>query len=159
LLAALDDVNLPVIFTKPNADTNGRVAIQMIEKFVPTRSGPDFKSGPPAWLVDNLGTQAYFSLMRVAAAMVGNSSSGLIEAPSFRLPVVNIGNRQQGVCRAANVIDVGYGRAAIADGIRRAIHPDFRAGLSNLVNPFGDGTAAERIVTRLKEVPLGDTLL
>jgi UDP-hydrolysing UDP-N-acetyl-D-glucosamine 2-epimerase len=162
LLAALQEANLPVVFTKPNADTNGRVAVKLIEEFVAGRSrkgGTDRLSGPQAYLVDNLGTQAYFSLMNVAAAMVGNSSSGLIEAPSFRLPVVNIGNRQQGRCRAANVIDVGYERAAIAQGIRRALQPDFRASLRDLVNPFGAGTAADTIVTRLKETALEDRLI
>src|SRR5207253_1974451 len=103
--------------------------------------------------------QAYFSLMQVALAMVGNSSSGLIEAPSFRLPVVNVGNRQEGRCRASNVIDVGYDRATILEGIRRAVHPDFRIALRDLANPFGNGTAAETIVARLREVPLGDALL
>jgi UDP-hydrolysing UDP-N-acetyl-D-glucosamine 2-epimerase len=151
LLAALAEVNLPMVFTKPNADTNGRVALQMIEKFVADR--------PDAYLVDNLGTQAYFSLMTVAAAMVGNSSSGLIEAPSFRLPVVNVGNRQQGRCRAANVIDVDYDRAAVVQGIRKALQPDFRARLQQLVSPFGTGTAAETIVKRLKEVSLDDALI
>lgn len=151
LLAALTEIKMPVIFTLPNADTNGRLVAKMIDDYVATR--------PDAYLVENLGTQAYFSVMAVAAAMVGNSSSGLIEAPSFRLPVVNIGNRQQGRCRAANVIDVGYERAEIARGIRRATAPAFRAGLRHLINPFGDGTAAATIVRRLKGVALDDKLI
>jgi UDP-N-acetylglucosamine 2-epimerase (non-hydrolysing)/GDP/UDP-N,N'-diacetylbacillosamine 2-epimerase (hydrolysing) len=151
LLAALEEVDLPIVFTKPNADTNGRIALQMVEEFV--------RDHPRAFLVDNLGTQAYFSLMNVAAAMIGNSSSGLIEAPSFRLPVVNIGTRQQGRCRAANVIDVGYESREILQGIRRALTAGFRAELRHLVNPFGNGNAAEIIVHRLKEVPLDDRLL
>jgi len=151
LLAALTEVKLPVVFTKPNADTNGRIISKMIEDYVAGR--------PDAYLVDNLGTQAYFSLLKVAAAMVGNSSSGLIEAPSFQLPVVNIGTRQQGRCRAANVIDVGYERAAIVAGLHRALAGGFRAGLRTLINPFGTGTAAARIVSRLKTVALDDTLI
>jgi UDP-N-acetylglucosamine 2-epimerase (non-hydrolysing)/GDP/UDP-N,N'-diacetylbacillosamine 2-epimerase (hydrolysing) len=151
LLAALEEVDRPIVFTKPNADTNGRVALQRMEQFVRQRQN--------AFLVDNLGTQAYFSLMKVAAAMVGNSSSGLIEAPSFALPVVNVGNRQQGRCRAANVIDVSYDRGAILQGLRGALEPAFREKLRHLENPFGHGQAAEAIVSRLKAVPLDDRLI
>jgi UDP-N-acetylglucosamine 2-epimerase (non-hydrolysing)/GDP/UDP-N,N'-diacetylbacillosamine 2-epimerase (hydrolysing) len=148
LLAALEASGLPVVFTKPNADTSGRLALQMIEAWVQGR--------PQARLVDNLGTQGYFSLMSHAAAMVGNSSSGIIEAPSFQLPVVNIGNRQHGRTRAANVIDAGYERDAVLDGIRRAVSAD---GLQGLVNPFGDGHAAGVIVQHLKETALDERLL
>ena len=151
LLAALAEAALPVLFTLPNADTNGRLIIRLIEEYVLTHGS--------AQKVDNLGTQAYWSVMAVAAAMVGNSSSGLIEAPSFKLPVVNVGTRQKGRLRAANVIDVGYERTAIAEGIRRATTSDFRAGLHGLVNPYGDGAAAERIVARLKSVETGDRLI
>jgi UDP-N-acetylglucosamine 2-epimerase len=107
----------------------------------------------------NLGTQGYFSLMSHAAAMVGNSSSGIIEAPSFKLPVVNIGSRQRGRLRAKNVIDVGYDRAEILEGIRKAVSPEFRTSLADLVNPYGDGHAAERILKRLKEVGINKDLL
>ncbi|MBP7687330.1 MAG: UDP-N-acetylglucosamine 2-epimerase (hydrolyzing) [Thermoflexales bacterium] len=151
LLAALAEADLPVIFTGVNADTGGRVIQQKISDFVQTR--------PAAWMMDNLGTRGYFSLMQYAAAMVGNSSSGLIEAPSFELPVVNIGTRQTGRVRAANVIDVGTDRAAILAGIRRAVQPEFRANLRGLLNPYGDGTAAEKIVARLKSVELDQRLI
>jgi len=107
----------------------------------------------------SLGTRGYLSLMTHAAAMVGNSSSGILEAASFRLPVVNVGTRQQGRVRGKNVIDVGYSRAEIEGAIRTALTEEFRASLSDLVNPYGDGHAAERIVERLKSVPLGDALL
>jgi UDP-N-acetylglucosamine 2-epimerase len=97
--------------------------------------------------------------MALAAAMVGNSSSGIIEAPSFALPVVNVGSRQAGRVRAANVIDVGYERAEIAQAIGRAMTPEFRGSLHGLDNPYGDGRAAERIVTRLKSVALDERLI
>jgi UDP-N-acetylglucosamine 2-epimerase (non-hydrolysing)/GDP/UDP-N,N'-diacetylbacillosamine 2-epimerase (hydrolysing) len=151
LLAALVEINLPVIFTQANADTGGRIIQQRISEFV--------KMQPSAQLLDNLGTRGYFSLMKVAAAMIGNSSSGLIEAPSFELPVVNIGTRQAGRVRAVNVIDVGYDRAAIIDGIRRALQPEFRAGLRGLINPYGDGTASEKIVAHLKSIELDQRLI
>ena len=91
--------------------------------------------------------------------MVGNSSSGIIEAASFHLPVVNIGNRQQGRVRAANVIDVGDGQQEIEKGLRRALDPNFRSSLANLQNPYGDGHAAERIVDKIQSVELDQGLL
>jgi len=150
LLAALERSGLPIVFTQPNADTNGRLASRMMADYV--------ASHPHTFLVDNLGTQAYFSLMKYALAMVGNSSSGIIEAASFELPVVNIGTRQDGRVRAANVIDVGYGRNEIHDGIVRAVKPAFRSELRGLVNPYGDGTASDKIVRMLREVTLDSRL-
>ena len=151
LLAALKDAGQPVIFTMPNADTGGRAVRASILRWV--------QDHPLAQAVENLGTEGYFSLMSHAAAMVGNSSSGLIEAPSLGLPVVNIGSRQAGRVRAANVIDVEGGRAAILSGIHQALVPDFRQHLSREPNPYGDGTASERIVARLKTIALDDRLL
>lgn len=150
LLSALDEAALPVVFTQPNADPGARPISALIDEFVATHTN--------ARRIDNLGTVAYFSLMAQAAAMVGNSSSGIIEAASFRLPVVNVGPRQAGRTRAANVIDVETRQAAIVDGIHRAVSPVFREGLAALVNPFGDGRAAERIVARLRSVPLDQEL-
>lgn len=151
LLEAIEASQMPVVFTLPNADTYGRIVIRSIREFV--------RGHPTAQLVENLGTQAYFSAMSLAAAMVGNSSSGIIEAASFKLPVVNIGNRQCGRMQAQNVIDVGDTPEEILAGIRKAVAPEFRATLSDLVNPYGDGHAAERIVEQLKHIALDDALV
>ena len=151
LLAALAACERPVIFTMPNADTNGRIIRRLIAEFVARH--------PRAHAVENFGTQGYFSLMAVAAAMVGNSSSGLIEAPSFGLPVVNIGTRQHGRVRAENVIDVGSPREEIQEGLATALSPSFRASVRGLVNPYGEGHAAEIIVKRLTEIPVDDRLI
>ena len=151
VLAALDTLGMPVVFTRPNADTNGRIIAHMMEAFAQAHSS--------AWMVGDLGIQAYFSLMSLAAAMVGNSSSGIIEAPSFKLPVVNVGDRQRGRIRAENVIDVECNRDAVLAGLRRALLPELRASLETLTNPYGDGHAAERIVQRLRQVELGKELL
>jgi UDP-hydrolysing UDP-N-acetyl-D-glucosamine 2-epimerase len=151
LLVALADSELPIIFTLPNADTNGRTIIKMVQQFV--------SSHPKAQLVGNLGTEAYLSLMALAAAMVGNSSSGIIEAASLKLPVVNIGNRQRGRVRAANVIDVGHARKEVLRGILEAVSLGFRARLKDLVNPYGQGEAAGRIVRVLKTTTINDRLL
>jgi UDP-N-acetylglucosamine 2-epimerase len=91
--------------------------------------------------------------------MVGNSSSGLIEAASVPLPVVNIGNRQKGRERASNVIDAPPERAALCGAIARALSPDFRRSLAPLKNPYGDGRASVRIRGILGTLPPRDRLL
>ena len=150
-LHALKNVDNSIIFTLPNADTSGRIIIDKIKQFV--------KLNNNAWMVDNLGTQAYFSLMSIAAAMIGNSSSGIIEAPSFKLPVVNIGIRQEGRVKANNVIDVDHDRASIYKGYKQAISPEFNNVINGLINPYGSGNASEIIVDTLKNIELDDKLL
>src|SRR6058998_3990400 len=111
LLAALEKVDdATLVVTYPNADTTGRVVIDRIEELA-ARS-------PRVRLARSLGDRLYLSLLAHADAMVGNSSSGLIEAPSFALPVVNVGSRQRGRLRAANVVDVEPRRDDIVRGIR-----------------------------------------
>ena len=151
LLTALAKTKLSPVFTQPNADTGNRVIRQKLEQFVASHRS--------SALVDNFGTQAYFSMMNLATAMVGNSSSGIVEAASFRLPVVNIGTRQHGRIRARNVIDVGYSQEEIAKGIQQAIDPQFRASLGGLTNPYGNGEASSIILERLKNAALGDSLI
>jgi UDP-hydrolysing UDP-N-acetyl-D-glucosamine 2-epimerase len=151
LLAALETLGAPVVFTMPNADTGGRVIARRIEEFVTAHS--------LAQAVDNLGTEGYFSMMALATAMVGNSSSGIIEASSFELPVVNIGTRQQGRVRGANVIDVGYEREDILQALQCALNPQFRTSLHGIQNPYGSGVASERIVETLRRVRLDNKLI
>ena len=151
LLAALTEVDASIVFTSPNTDTGGSLIRGMIEAFTEQHCR--------AKLVANLGTDAYFSMMNCVSAMVGNSSSGIIEAASFALPVVNIGNRQEGRTRGRNVIDVGYGQAEILQGIRRAISAEFHDGLDGMMNPYGGGGAAERIVSCLRAIEIDDRLL
>lgn len=151
LLAALARFDVPVLFTLPNVDTGHQAIIRALREFVIQRSN--------SFLVANLGTRDYFSAMSWSLAMVGNSSSGISEAASFELPVVNIGNRQTGRSRAANIIDCEHERESIAVAVRRAISSTFRRTLDGLQNPYGDGHAAERIVPRLLEVELGPSLL
>jgi len=151
LLAALQKFSLPVIFTMPNADMGNNIIRQKIAEHK--------QSNFNVWCLENMGTQGYFSLMHLAAAMIGNSSSGIVEAPSFKLPVVNIGSRQKGRIRAANVIDVGYDRNEIISGIEKAISEEFRNTLQDLVSPFGDGHAADRIVEGLRSVQINSSLL
>lgn len=151
LLEALEEIDLPLVFTYPNADTRGRQIIQAIEGYV--------DSHKRAIAARNLGTDMYFSLMRKAAAMVGNSASGVIEAASLELPVVNIGNRQRARIHGRNVLDVPCERAAIVRAVRQAIDPEFRRGLVGMQNPYGDGHAGERIIEVLRRTMLDQTLL
>lgn len=151
LLAALAGAGQPAVFTYPNADTGGRVIIDLIDAFV--------RENPRARAVPNLGVAGYFSLMRHARAMVGNSSSGLIEAASFRLPVVNVGERQDGRLAPANVIHVPCAKDAILAGIRRATSTAFRDSIARLVSPYGDGRAAERIMAALRATDFADPRL
>jgi UDP-hydrolysing UDP-N-acetyl-D-glucosamine 2-epimerase len=151
LAAALEAVDGDVIITYPGADVGHRAIVNRLEALAASRPGTHMATG--------LGEAAYCSLLREADVMVGNSSSGLIEAPSFGLPVVNVGSRQRGRVRAANVIDVEPVRDEIVAGVHRALGPAFRAGLAGLVNPYGDGHAAPRIATVLAAVELGGRLL
>jgi len=151
LLAALNCFDVPIVITAPNADTRGHQVRMRMQEFAASRSHVRF--------CENLGSRRYFGLMRHAAAMIGNSSSGLIEAPSFELPVVNIGMRQRGREAAANVIHCGDGRAEIAAATELAMSGEFRGGLVGLKNPYGDGYAADRIVSRLRTLSLGERLV
>jgi len=151
LLAALESAGRPAVFTLPNADAGGRGLARMVREFA-TRQ-------PMTWVRDNLGSKVYFSLMRDAAAMVGNSSSGIIEAPSLGLPVVNIGSRQAGRERGGNVIDVACERGAILAGITQACRPGWRETLAAMPNPYYQGGAADRINRRLKDVVLDQRLI
>jgi UDP-hydrolysing UDP-N-acetyl-D-glucosamine 2-epimerase len=151
LLAALAESGHPILFTLSNADSGGQQINRMIREYVAEHSS--------AQLVENLGTAGYFSAMSLAAAMVGNSSSGIIEAASFRVPVVNVGTRQSGRIRAANVIDAGETRTLILSAIQQAVSPEFGEKLTHLQNPFGDGHASEKIVERLASQELGASLL
>jgi GDP/UDP-N,N'-diacetylbacillosamine 2-epimerase (hydrolysing) len=147
-LAGLRDTQL--IFTMPNADTDGRILGDMVRKFVADH--------PNARAYTSLGHLRYLSCMRQVDGVVGNSSSGLTEAPSFGKGTVNIGDRQRGRLTAQSVIDCAPERTAIEDALRQLYSPAFQAGLKDISNHFGDGRASERIVEILQEYPLESIL-
>jgi len=152
--SALAQAKIPVLATAPNADPGGRAARRALEKFA--------TDNPDVMIIDHLGARRYAACMRCAAAMAGNSSSGIIEAASFELPVVNVGSRQEGRIRAANVLDTPLEPAAIQSALSRALAPEFRASLKGLVNPYGpsgQGKASAVIVETLAAVDLGPGLL
>jgi UDP-hydrolysing UDP-N-acetyl-D-glucosamine 2-epimerase len=151
IIMALRQFDIPIVFTAPNVDAGSDVIRRLIQEFCQER--------PYSFFVESFGALNYLAMLRYSAAMLGNSSSGLIETPSFMLPTVNVGDRQQGRTRARNVIDVEATSEAIAAGLQAALDPSFRAGLAGLVSPYGDGHAADRIVKVLEEVDLDAGLL
>lgn len=144
LFAALQEIAGTFVITLPNADVGRDVIVDQMRSFE--------ESNKCAKVFSSLGPLRYYSLLAHADAMIGNSSSGIWESPSFQLPTVNIGDRQQGRLRAANVIDVPANAPAILDGLSKALGPRFRASLSNLKNPYGDGHAAPRVVSILNSL-------
>jgi len=151
LLDALTEMDHQLVFTRPNADAGNRQITVSVEKFSSQRKN--------AHLFASVGQETYVNLMRHAAVMVGNSSSGIIEAPSIPLAVVNVGPRQQGRLRAGNVIDVECRAEAIVDGIRHALADEFQRSLSRVENPYGNGNTSGHIVEVLAGVELGPKLL
>ena len=101
----------------------------------------------------------FLSLMACSNVMVGNSSAALREAPSFKLPAVNIGSRQNGRLRAENVIDVDFNYLEIKSGIEKALSDDFNHKLKNIKNPYGNGNSAKKIVDILEKVEINNNLI
>ncbi len=149
--AALAQSTGKLVFVYPNADAGGLALIDRARDLAATR--------PHAHVFVNLDAVTYWSLLSHADALVGNSSSGIMEAASFALPVVNVGMRQQGRERARNIIDVPANAAAIRDALDRALSPAFRKSLDGMTNPYGDGTAAQMIASVLSSVPLDGLLI
>jgi UDP-hydrolysing UDP-N-acetyl-D-glucosamine 2-epimerase len=151
LFAALAQIPHHLIFCHPNADAGSRALSVRIRSLLAQRGR--------GHLFVNLPAIEYWSLLRCADLLVGNSSSGIMESASFGLPTVNVGMRQQGRERAGNVLDAEPVAASIVQQLRKADTPSFRASLSGLTNPYGDGHAAERIVQVLTTLPARDRLL
>jgi UDP-N-acetylglucosamine 2-epimerase (non-hydrolysing)/GDP/UDP-N,N'-diacetylbacillosamine 2-epimerase (hydrolysing) len=143
LLSAVSKTDLFLVFTLANADVNGEVINNKIKEFV--------SSNHDSIIADNLGTQKYFSMMSHASVVIGNSSSGIIEAASFKTAVVNIGNRQKGREQSDNIINCGYSVEEIKDAINYSKSDDFRDNLKSIVNIYGNSTASRNIVKILEE--------
>ncbi|MBN2832942.1 MAG: UDP-N-acetylglucosamine 2-epimerase (hydrolyzing), partial [Campylobacterales bacterium] len=152
LLHALDGLkDTHLIFTKANSDTNGRVINQMIDAYVShnTHKAIGFTS---------LGQVRYLSALQFMDAVVGNSSSGLAEAPSFNIGTINIGDRQKGRIKASSVIDCEPTIEGIENALEKLYSPTFQEVLKQVENPYGDGCASEKIVEILKVVELAKSL-
>ena len=151
VFSALQSVEGPLLFCFPNADAGHQGIIERTRAFCTQRAD--------ARLYVNLDHLSYWGLLQHARMLIGNSSSGIMETPSLALPCVNIGLRQQGRERAANIIDTVAEADAILAAVRRADSADFRSGLAGLRNPYGNGDAATAIVDVLRSVSLEPRLL
>jgi UDP-hydrolysing UDP-N-acetyl-D-glucosamine 2-epimerase len=151
LFTALAEAPGQLIFVYPNADAGSYALIDRTRALAATR-------GQTAIFV-NLDAVTYWSLLGQVDAMIGNSSSAIMEAASFALPVVNVGMRQQGRERARNIMDVPAEAPAILAAIQQALNPEFRVTLRGMTNPYGEGTAAQTIARVLTSVSLENLLI
>jgi len=152
LLNAISKFDAQCIFTYPNADFGSRIIIDKINNFVTNNDN--------AYVFHSLGQVRYLSLMSYANLMIGNSSSGIIEAPIFKLPVINIGDRQKGRIRSANIVDTGYIMNDIIAAIKKVLYNNtFKKTLLDIENPFGNGTTSKQIVKIIKDIDINSKLL
>lgn len=135
---------ISVIFTKANADADGRIINQMIDNYV-------YKNRDRCKAYTSLGQLKYLSVLQFCNAVVGNSSSGIIEVPSFHIPTVNIGNRQKGRVRPGTVIDCGNNEAEIEAAVIRALSPEFNQTISDMGNPYEGEKTSETIVGEIQQ--------
>ena len=152
LLDAIDELeDTNIIFTKANSDTDGRVINQMIDEYVT-------KNFQKSVQFTSLGQLRYLSALQYVDAVVGNSSSGLAEAPSFRIGTINIGDRQKGRIKASSVIDCEANKNSIVKAFAKLYSKEFQETLKTTINPYGDGCASKKIVEILKNVNLKNIL-
>lgn len=144
LLGALNSFeDVKIIFTKPNADANGRAIIKLIDEYVS-------KFPQKSIAFTSLGQLKYLSCLSIADLVIGNSSSGIIEVPSFGIPTVNIGDRQNGRLKARSVIDSNPDKKSITNSISKALYGEFAEKCKNISNPYGDGRSSKKIWRTIK---------
>lgn len=150
-LEALAELGMQVVFTYPNSDAGGREMTRVLKSY---------RDKNFIRIIPHLGSQKFLSLMKMAAVLVGNSSSGILEAASFNLPVINIGTRQHGRLRANNVIDVGYDHGEIVKALHFVLNDEgYRQALKDCCNPYGDGMTASKTVDILSRLKLNPSLV
>ncbi len=147
-LSELKDTGL--IFTMPNADTYSRVLFKMIQDFV--------QKNRNAIVFSSLGQLRYLSCIKYVDAVIGNSSSGLIEVPFLKKPTINIGDRQKGRLKADTIIDCNPERLSINNAIKKAFSNDFKSKIKDSINPYGNGGGSEKIVKIIEGYNLNDIL-
>jgi len=150
LLNAIDELSeTNIIFTKANSDTDGRIINQMIDDYVA-------KNSNKAVAFTSLGQLRYLSALQFMDAVVGNSSSGIAEAPTFKIGTINIGDRQKGRIKASSVIDCQPNKKDIQKAFEKLYSNDFQESLKRTKNPYGDGMPSKKIVDILKNIELTD---
>lgn len=147
LLKSLDEFKgVGLIFTMPNSDTNGRIIFNLIEDFCANRANAVFYK--------SLGQLRYLSCLKHIDLVIGNSSSGLLEVPTFKIPTVNIGDRQKGRIKADSVIDCFPSSQSISNAITDSLNSHTKEKLKDISNPYGDGGASRRIINVLEKIDL-----
>jgi GDP/UDP-N,N'-diacetylbacillosamine 2-epimerase (hydrolysing) len=147
LLKALKDLkDTQLIFTFSNADTDGRELTKSIENFT--------AQTPNAVAFTSLGQLNYLSCIAQVDGVIGNSSSGLLEVPSFKKGTINIGDRQLGRLQATSVINCEPSHESIAAALKQLYSERFQSGLSNVINPYGDSGASEKVIEIIEQYPL-----
>ena len=150
-LEAIVELKHQTVLIYPNADAGGRKMIEVIK---------EYEKFPFIKTIESIPHREFLSLMKITSVMIGNSSSGIIEAPSFGLPVVNIGTRQEGRQRSENIIDVDYNKDEIVVAIKKALFDeDFKRKVKDCNNPYGDGKASFRIADILSKIKIDKELL
>lgn len=149
VLEALLSRNIKTLITMPNTDTGSNQILEVVEKYV--KKYPD-----QLYLYSSLGQKRYLSAMSYVAFMIGNSSSGILESASFKLPVINVGDRQKGRVKPLNIIDVPCKKEYLEEAIDYVCKECFRKKLINLENPYGSGNAAQKIKKILKKIDFSD---
>jgi len=148
LLMAIDNLkDTNIIFTKSNSDANGKIINRMIDQYVA-------ENNSKSKVFASLGQLRYLSAMQYVDAVVGNSSSGLIEAPSFKIGTINIGDRQRGRQKARSIIDCKPDKASIKKALQKIYSSKFKEYIKKTKNPYGDGCASKKIVRVLKKTKL-----
>jgi len=141
------DQDVTLIFTMANADRGGNVINNLLKQFVETDSR--------AYLFQSLGRLRYLSLMKISSAVIGNSSSGIVEAPSLKIPTINIGNRQNGRIKADSIIDCNYEEQKFSEALAKLNNTEFRETLKNVNNPyFKNGNSSGSILKHIKGTDL-----
>lgn len=151
LIKALNIINKKMIITYPNADNGGDYIIKKLEEFA--------KANSNVHLFKNLGVVRYLSVMKLCGAVVGNSSSALVEAPYLKVPVVNIGNRQKGRLMAENIICCSNECEDIIKAINKSLSNEFKEKVNNIQSLYGEGSTSEEIVKVLENIRINDKLL
>ncbi|MBU1659478.1 UDP-N-acetylglucosamine 2-epimerase (hydrolyzing) [bacterium] len=152
LLDALDELQeTHIIFTKANSDTQGRVINKMIDLYVSRNLHTSIS-------FISMGQLRYLSALQYIDTLLGNSSSGLLEAPSFKIATINIGDRQKGRIKASSVIDCEPNLASIQNAIQKSYSKEFQKTLRNTSNPYGEAMASKKIKEIIKNTDLNDIL-
>lgn len=145
----INQKNIDFIFTKANADENGRKINNILDEYSIYENIKVYSS---------LGMKMYLSALKYATFVIGNSSSGILEAPSFKIATINIGDRQKGRLRASSVIDIENDKKSIQEAIKLATSEDFKKRLKNTINPYGNGKTSSKIVDIIKQYMIGNKI-